>query len=92
MTPLPQSAVDAEREAKAISEAWHRRWVEPAYDRSSYEDMATRITTALAAARSAALEEAARVADLWATQEQKRFGNGGPGAAIRSLLSPQGGK
>tara|TARA_R110000868_G_C10759348_1_gene753820 strand:- start:125 stop:406 length:282 start_codon:yes stop_codon:yes gene_type:complete len=29
-------------------------------------------------------EECARVADKWATREQKQFGNGGPAAAIRA--------
>ena len=29
-------------------------------------------------------EVCARIADEWATREQKEFGNGGPGAAIRA--------
>ena len=29
-------------------------------------------------------EACARIADEWATSEQKQYGNGGPGAAIRA--------
>ena len=36
-------------------------------------------------ARRDAFEEAARVADMWATDLQRQFGNGGPAAAIRAL-------
>jgi hypothetical protein len=36
---------------------------------------------------SEVLEEAAREADKWATPEQVKFGNGGPGAAIRALAA-----
>ena len=36
-------------------------------------------------ARRDAFEEAAKVADQWATDQQRQFGNGGPAAAIRAL-------
>ena len=36
-------------------------------------------------ARRDAFEEAAKVADKWATDLQRQFGNGGPAAAIRAL-------
>lgn len=36
-------------------------------------------------AEGAALEGAAKVADQWATPEQREFGNGGPGEAVRAL-------
>ena len=39
----------------------------------------------VAAARRDAFEEAAKVADQWATDQQRQFGNGGPAAAIRAL-------
>ena len=31
------------------------------------------------------IERCAKVADEWATDEQRQFGNGGPGAAIRAM-------
>lgn len=37
------------------------------------------------ALRSKTIEECAKVADEWATSEQRAFGNGGPAAAIRAL-------
>lgn len=47
----------------------------------------------LATAREAALEEAAKVADEWATVYQRQLGNGGPAAAIRALsTAPDTGK
>ena len=33
------------------------------------------------------MERCARVADQWATDEQRQFGNGGPAAAIRAMRS-----
>ena len=39
----------------------------------------------VATARRDAFEEAAKVADQWATDQQRQFGNGGPAAAIRAL-------
>jgi hypothetical protein len=37
------------------------------------------------AVRATVIEECAKVADQWATPEQRQFGNGGPAAAIRAL-------
>ena len=39
----------------------------------------------VAEARNAAFEDAAKVADQWATEQQRKFGNGGPAAAIRAM-------
>jgi ElaB/YqjD/DUF883 family membrane-anchored ribosome-binding protein len=36
-------------------------------------------------ARRDAFEEAAKVADKWAADQQRQFGNGGPASAIRDL-------
>lgn len=34
---------------------------------------------------NAVIERCAEVADKWATDEQRKFGDGGPAAAIRAL-------
>lgn len=43
------------------------------------------IADAIRSAEREAYERAAKVADEWATNEQRRFGNGGPAAVIRNL-------
>jgi len=49
-------------------------------------DEIARLRAELAAVRAAENEACAKIADEWATNEQRQYGNGGPAAAIRARM------
>ena len=72
----------AELEAKERN--WRETWEKDNRD-VRYFSKAMTAQAKLASARRDAFEEAAKVADQWATDQQRQFGNDGPAAAIRAL-------